>query len=1522
MSSDTPDLQINPPSLPKGGGAIQGTGKGWGNVGASGTATFEIPLPISPARGYAPAMALTYHSTAGNGPFGLGWTVPLSAISRRTSKGVPTYTAQDEFIGPDTQIWLPERNARGASVSRSSTVSDTVYSVTRYFPRIESSFDVIEHWLSPIDTAGFWLIQGADGNQHFYGKTPLARIADPDRPHAVAQWLLQESLSAHGEHIYYHYKKETDTARYPRDCRAQHYLERVCYGNFSARKKEQLYLWKTDDKPDMGWHFQLLFDYGGPALELDKQPDYAQPRPWSLRRDPCSDFSFGFELRTLRLCTQVLMYHHFPDVPQMGADPILVKRLLLEYNRSSSINLLSAVHEQGFDSSGKSQGRPPLECLYQSSRLKSDPGRYQALGSLPGLNDGYRYQLVDLYGEGIPGILYRSDKSWYYREPLRDESALNSDNVIYGAARELSRVPVADSTRPIHQALTDLEGDGRLDWLVAHPGMNGFFSLDEQHDWSAFTPFDAFPTEFFHAQGVLADLMGAGRHDFAMIGPRSVRLYANRQKSGFAPAIEVPHPIGDTLPTISSSPDELVAFSDVLATGQQHLVRIRHNEVKCWPNLGQGRFAKGFVMATLPFSHHTFKAQNVLLADLAGTGANDLLYLTAEHVWIFLNKAGNGFETAPIKLPWPTGIVHDDHCQVSLVDVQGLGCPSLILSAAHQSSIHWRYDFFNSKPGMLIRTHNNMGAQTSIQYRSSAQEWLDEKRQLNADGQSAISHLPFAIHLVSQQTQQDEITGNRLTHHVRYRHGYYDRVDREFRGFGLLLQTDTENSNGEQRDNGFSAPVLNKTWFHTGQFVNTPTPGASTHDAHAKTLGSTLVSKHRVVAPANPLDHHDDLIGEPTPALMRQVARALSGAVLRVEVMAADPHSGTVPYSVQVHRYRVRELAPISAHTADARLLPLPLESISYRYESVADDPVCQHQINLRWDAYGCLVHGLTIHYARRTTPDDAPPAVLAGDHEQRWWRDTHDSAQQSYYLSETLTQYIHLEESTRWRLALPYRQRSNALVLGKSPAAGGLSLAQITYETFIDLQNGPLAPGATRELIGLSVQHYREPGGHGLTLAPGAATLEALTDYLETAELDEQALAVYKDIPVMPNQPAVDLVQKLKDSGYHTLNRFFLFAGETATKENSLWSIRRYFPQYGNATQFYRLKTLRATQAHGKITITYDPYWLQIISVKLPDGCLTKAEYDYRLLLPRNVVGPNGNVQEALYDGFGQLLASTFYGHEQDVKVGFAALADYNLPEAVTPAAAIKDAKSLLQKMASAHCYDAFSWMGAIDKAQVKPEWITKGYLLPGGYIRMTTRLRLNNSSQSLNNNEKALKALIDKASRVPVHGLMMQADRYPDDTEQQIRLTLTCWDGFGRTLQSKQKTEPGPANAVDEQGNLLVEDKPDSAAQAQKKQLRQVEADPRWRVSERVEYNNKGLIIRVYRPYFADRHGYVNDQSLRELGYSDRQFYDPLGRPTRTLTAAGFMRRNTYWAWYTVNEDENDTYEDVNLLQESPPH
>lgn len=221
-------LPVIAPSLPKGGGAIQSIGKGWGAIGAHGAASYEIALPISPGRGFAPSLSLSYGSSVGNSMFGIGWGVSLPTVARRTSKGVPAYAEDDEIVGPSGVVWLPERDQKGVITSTrvdryNGQELGTTYTVVRHFPRIESSFDRIEHWSSESDKPGFWLVHGADGSLHLYGKNPASRRADPQDTSRVGEWLLEESLNPHGEHILYQYKAEDD-----RDgAKAQRYLSHV-----------------------------------------------------------------------------------------------------------------------------------------------------------------------------------------------------------------------------------------------------------------------------------------------------------------------------------------------------------------------------------------------------------------------------------------------------------------------------------------------------------------------------------------------------------------------------------------------------------------------------------------------------------------------------------------------------------------------------------------------------------------------------------------------------------------------------------------------------------------------------------------------------------------------------------------------------------------------------------------------------------------------------------------------------------------------------------------------------------------------------------------------------------------------------------------------------------------------------------------------------------------------------------------------------------------------------------------------
>jgi hypothetical protein len=85
-------------TVPKGGGAIRGIGEKFQVNAITGTASLGVPLPISPGRsGFGPQVDLSYDSGAGNGPFGLGFSLSVPSITRKTDKGLPRYFDEDDL---------------------------------------------------------------------------------------------------------------------------------------------------------------------------------------------------------------------------------------------------------------------------------------------------------------------------------------------------------------------------------------------------------------------------------------------------------------------------------------------------------------------------------------------------------------------------------------------------------------------------------------------------------------------------------------------------------------------------------------------------------------------------------------------------------------------------------------------------------------------------------------------------------------------------------------------------------------------------------------------------------------------------------------------------------------------------------------------------------------------------------------------------------------------------------------------------------------------------------------------------------------------------------------------------------------------------------------------------------------------------------------------------------------------------------------------------------------------------------
>src|SRR5215216_1540901 len=199
-------------SLPKGGGAIKGIGEKFAANPVTGTGSMTVPVITSPGRsGFGPQLTLSYDSGGGNGPFGIGWTLSLPAITRKTDKGLPTYSDAEEsdvYLLSSYEDLVPVLDPDGNRFADVTTAPGT--SIHRYRPRIEGMFALIERWTNRATGEVQWRTISRDNITTFYGKTTESRIADPSDPGRVFSWLICESYDDKGNAIIYEYEAEND----------------------------------------------------------------------------------------------------------------------------------------------------------------------------------------------------------------------------------------------------------------------------------------------------------------------------------------------------------------------------------------------------------------------------------------------------------------------------------------------------------------------------------------------------------------------------------------------------------------------------------------------------------------------------------------------------------------------------------------------------------------------------------------------------------------------------------------------------------------------------------------------------------------------------------------------------------------------------------------------------------------------------------------------------------------------------------------------------------------------------------------------------------------------------------------------------------------------------------------------------------------------------------------------------------------------------------------------------------------
>ncbi|WP_051452129.1 SpvB/TcaC N-terminal domain-containing protein [Actinospica robiniae] len=1203
------------PQLPAGGGAIRGMGEKFSVAPSRGTAALSVPLALSRGRsGVGPPLALGYDSGAGNSAFGLGFDVAVPRISRKTAKGVPRYPdcagapgtdERDVYLLSGAEDLVPALVAQSDGSFLPDTANETIdgvaYRIERYRPRVEGGFDRIERCVSTVTGDAFWRTVSRSNVTSQFGRSAVARVCDPADPTRVFEWLLEQTADDRGNVTAYTYKAEdfegvessllSERHRLGGPAPAQRYLKQVSYGN------------RTPGVATPAC-FLVVFDYG----EHDQAPD--EVRPWPVRQDPFSSYRSGFEVRTWRLCGRILIFHTFDELGD-GPTPRLVQSTDLGYQPDPAATQLVSVTHTSYLWDGaayQTQSMPPLEFEYTESGPDS-VAREVDLPPAPDPETAGPYW-IDLDGEGIAGALTRTGGGWWYQRNLGGGTLDAPEAVPLTATLGLA----GDRIR-----LADLAGDGRLSVIVTDPGRAGSTERGIEGDWSPFRPFQTRPALDFDDPGMRqTDLAGAGLSDVLIGEGSGLRWSRCLGRDGYGPVLDVVFdgvtgdgteareqagpPLGYVDPTGSTS------LANVSGDGLADVVRVRNGEVCYWPNLGHGRFGGKVTMDAAPIfdSLDHFDPRRVRWADIDGSGTADLLYLGPDGVRYWINRAGNGFgpEQRIDLLPSV-----DNLATLAVIDLLGTGTPCLVWSSPLPGSPVRYVDLARGsapeinpadprlagwKPRLLRVSRTNTGAETVIEYASSTRFYLADR----VAGTPWVTRLPFPVHVVAATTLTENVSGLKVGSSYTYRHGHYDGVEREYRGFGMVERTDVEAYTGPEAPSPNDLPPARaRTWYYVGSDADVLTDCFS-GDSQAVPL--------------------DGLDLDPCSAReYREALRAAAGQPLRTEIYADDAtSSAAMPYSVAEHRYHVTRLQP--ARPGEHAVYHVyELESVSYQYERNPADPRIAHQATLEVDEYGNALSQVAVNYPRRT------PAIPEQSTTHVVW------SVKAVANTDTL-------QTRLLGTAVETRAFEVTGLSAPDPASGRYSVADLTAHlaAAVDVPfenvytaNHPSTSPTRRLLADVRMRYWADDlsaplplGQQGLRALPWQSYRRALTPGLLTAAYG---------------------------SGF---DASVLTASGGYLAEDGDWWIPTGVHGY-DAAHFY-LPTMQ-TSAFGNVSgVVYDAYDLLPVTATASqtapfDLLTTKLTNDYRVLAPSVTTDANGNRRRVAFDVLGLVTQAWVAGKE-----------------------------------------------------------------------------------------------------------------------------------------------------------------------------------------------------------------------------------------------------------------------------------
>jgi RHS repeat-associated protein len=1447
-------------SLPKGGGALKGISEKFATNPVTGTASLKIPLPACTTRSsFSPQLTLSYDSGSGNSPFGLGWSVGVPAITRKSDKGLPRYkdaVGSDTFMLLESEDLVPsEKKNLSGSWDRDAfdtTIAAITYSVERYRPRVEGLFARIEKIVVQGEPGSYWKVTTKDNVVTVFGRTPAARISDPEDDNRVYKWLAEWSWDDKGNCLNYTYKPE-DLVNVPLAINERNrlsglapfsnqYLKEINYGNKNPYFADPANPYKIDPPTNPQWFFATVFDYGE---HDDLAPTPAAAGQWRYRFDAFSDYRAGFEIRTNRLCRRVLSFHFFRElnvIPAPGPEPYLVSSLDLSYRnfkfdnrpfKNEETDFITAVTQSSYKktvaNTYQRKSLPALEISYHElewNKAVKTISTEDLMNAPVGISENYQW--VDLLNEGVSGIFSEQANGWYYKSNLGD----GRFNAAISIANKPSFIGVANGSLQFQ----DLDANGTKQLVVNQDGLKGYFELTDFERWSEFRYFRTVPDVAFNDPNTkFIDLNNDGKPELVVSEENAFAWFPSQGTKGFDIPELTPKPFDEEKGPAIVFADETqsIYIADMSGDGLPDIVRIRNGEVCYWPNMGYGKFGAKVATKNAPYFDRPeqFNPAYLHLADVSGTGATDILYLGQNKFKAWLNLSGNAWSEVQEIDPFPTTELPN---KVSVVDLLGNGTACIVWSSplAKYSTSPMQYiDLMGGKKPFIVSGYkNNLGLELSIEYRSSASYYLQDKK----EGHAWATKLPFPVQCVSKVESRDAVSDLYFVNEYRYRHGYYDHAEREFRGFAMVEQLDTQTFAQFRRSgaaNIVSAPLhqppmLTRTWFHTGAFIGKDRILRQFENEYYR---NPVFAEYHL--PDAFIKDGDLLPAVLTPDELRQAYRACKGTTLRQEIYALDGSLGEdKPYSAAEHNCDIRVLQPM-LNNRHAVFLVHESEAITYHYERAPEDPRIVHTLNTLIDELGNAIESASVVYGRVGSDMSLPPGI--------------QSEQARLHVTYTKNSFTNdVVTSAAYHLRLLYDAQTFELT-GVQPAASYftpeeirtafVSAIPISYET------NPTSGINQSRLIEHTRTLFARDSNVNLPLTLGV--LESLGLQYESYQLAFTPSLLTALFGTKVIAPMLVEGRYIQSDDYKANGRF------PALDPNGNWWIPSGIMQYpANPAQSFYLPD-RYIDPFGTTTTVkfYSDYFLLI--EETTDALLNKTtvlNFDFRLLRPQSVKDINDNITDVSSDILGLVVGTALRGKgsEADDLIGFNE--DLTQPQIDAYFAdPVAQGASLLQNASSRFVYD-----------------LTATPAFAGSITRETH-----------------------------------QRDAVASGVPSKLQFAFEYSDGSGHVVMKKIQAEPGKAKqGVPGAGGTYV--------------VTEIDTTPnrRWVGSGRTILNNKGKTVMQYEPYFSVTHRYESAPELVEIGVTPVMYYDAIGRLIKTDFPNGTFSSVAFDSWKQTTSDQND--------------